>query len=102
MAAHPLAAVVTLGEFGLTASHIPLVHEDNGSEFGVLKGHVSRANMQWKDPCRRFRRAGHFLRAAALHLRRLGIPAKQEHGKEKSPTWNYVVVHADGPLRNRQ
>ena len=46
MATHPLAAVVTLCGSSLVASHIPMVHEDDGSEFGVLRGHVSRANMQ--------------------------------------------------------
>jgi len=49
MAAHPLAAVVTMGQEGLLASHIPLLHEADGTPYGVLKGHVSKANPQWKE-----------------------------------------------------
>jgi Putative FMN-binding domain len=33
----------------LFASHIPIVLEDDGSQFGVLKGHITRSNMQWRD-----------------------------------------------------
>ena len=96
MAAHPLAAVVTLGGSGLIASHIPLVHEADSSEFGVLRGHVSRANMQWKDLSAAIDALAIF--AGPQHYISAGwYPGKQEHGKEV-PTWNYVVVHAYGPL----
>ena len=45
----PLGTLVTLGASGLFASHIPMILEDDGSQFGVLKGHISRANTQWRD-----------------------------------------------------
>ena len=45
----PLATLVTLGASGLFASHIPMVLEDDGSQLGVLKGHIARANLQWRD-----------------------------------------------------
>jgi transcriptional regulator len=38
IASHPLGTLVTLGASGLFASHIPMVLEDDGSQFGVLKG----------------------------------------------------------------
>jgi transcriptional regulator len=97
MRAHPLAAVVTMGAEGMVASHIPLVYEETGGEFGVLKGHVSRANSQWKD-------VGDGLEALAIfsgpqHYISAGwYPGKTDDGKEV-PTWNYVVVHAYGRLR---
>ena len=97
MAAHPLAAVVTLGSDGLIATHIPLLLEDDGSEFGVLKGHVSRANPQWRnlapsiDALAIFSGPQHYISPN-------WYPGKLEDGKEV-PTWNYVVVHASGPLR---
>ena len=97
IAAHPLAAVVTLTNSGLVASHIPMVLEDDDSEFGVLKGHVSRANQQWKesrgdtDALAIFSGPQHYVSAG-------WYTGKQEHGREV-PTWNYVVVHASGPLR---
>jgi transcriptional regulator len=95
--AHPLAALVTLGASGLFASHIPMVLEDDGSAFGVLKGHISRANTQWRDLSSTvdalaiFAGPQHYISAS-------WYPGKEEHGKEV-PTWNYAVVHAYGPLK---
>jgi transcriptional regulator len=97
MADYPLAALVTLGSEGLIASHIPLLHEPGGSEFGVLKGHVSRANPQWRnlspnvDALAIFAGPQHYISPN-------WYPAKQADGKVV-PTWNYVTVHAYGPLR---
>ncbi|MEO8359747.1 MAG: FMN-binding negative transcriptional regulator [Vicinamibacteria bacterium] len=97
MANHPLAALITLGESGLNASHIPMVHEEDGSEFGVLKGHVSRANGQWKEVSDRVDALAIF--SGPEHYISPGwYPGKQEDG-HVVPTWNYVVVHASGPLR---
>jgi transcriptional regulator len=97
IAAHPLASLVTLGASGLIASHIPMVLEADGSEFGVLRGHVSRANTQWKDlvpaidALAIFAGHQHYISAS-------WYPGKMEDGKEV-PTWNYAVVHAYGPLQ---
>jgi transcriptional regulator len=44
-----LGTLVPLGASGLFASHIPTILEDDGSQFGVLKGHISRANTQRRD-----------------------------------------------------
>ena len=97
MAAHPLAAVVTMTSTGLVASHIPLVHEEDGSDFGVLKGHVSRANTQWKDLADGIDALAIF--AGPQHYISAGwYPGKLKEGKEV-PTWNYVVVHAYAPVR---
>ena len=98
MRAHPLAAVVTMGADGLIASHIPLVYEEaEGTEFGVLKGHVSRANSQWKDLAEGVDALAIF--AGPQHYVSAGwYPGKAEDGKVV-PTWNYVTVHAYGPLR---
>jgi transcriptional regulator len=92
----PFASLITVGLSGLFASHIPMVLEQNGVK-GVLKGHVSRANTQWRD---------YFPSVEALaifsgpqhYITPSWYPAKQETGKVV-PTWNYVVVHAYGHLR---
>lgn len=100
MVSQPLAALVTMGSGGLFASHLPLVLEDDGSEFGLLKGHVSRANTQWKDftptvdALAIFAGPQHYISAS-------WYPGKLEDGKEV-PTWNYAVVHAYGPLTLRE
>ncbi len=97
MEAHPLGTLVTLGASGLFASHIPMVLEDDGSQFGVLKGHIARGNAQWRD----FVSTVDALAIFAGHQHYITpnwYPGKQEHGKEV-PTWNYAVVHAYGPLK---
>ncbi|MGD0507295.1 MAG: FMN-binding negative transcriptional regulator [Terriglobales bacterium] len=97
MISQPLGTLVTLGSSGLFASHIPMVLEDDGSQFGMLKGHISRANRQWHD----FVPAVDALAIFAGHQHYISpnwYPGKQEHGKEV-PTWNYAVVHAYGPLK---
>ena len=93
----PLGTLVTLGASGLFASHIPMILEDDGSQFGVLKGHISRANTQWRD----FVPTVDALAIFAGHQHYITptwYPGTYEHGKEV-PTWNYVVVHAYGPLK---
>ncbi|MGP0098405.1 MAG: FMN-binding negative transcriptional regulator [Terriglobales bacterium] len=97
MASRPLATLVTLGASGLFASHVPMVLEDDGSSFGVLKCHLSRANKQWRD----FVPTVEALAIFAGHQHYISptwYPGTKEHGKEV-PTWNYVVVHAYGPLK---
>lgn len=97
MVSRPLGTLVTLGASGLFASHIPMVLEHDGSQFGVLKGHISRANTQWKD----FVPTVDALAIFAGHQHYITpnwYPGTKEHGKEV-PTWNYVVVHAYGPLK---
>ena len=94
---HPLASLVTLGATGLNASHIPMVHEPGGSDFGILRGHVSRANPQWKDPADTLDSLAIF--SGPQHYISAGwYPGKLEDGKEV-PTWNYIVVHAYGKIR---
>jgi transcriptional regulator len=93
----PLATLVTLGASGLFASHIPMILEDDGSQFGVLKCHISRANTQWRD----YSPTVDALAIFAGHQHYITpnwYPGTKEHGKEV-PTWNYVVVHAYGPLK---
>ena len=97
MVAHPLGTLVALGTSGLFASHIPMVLEDDGSQFGVLQGHIARANAQWRDIVP----AVDALAIFAGHQHYISpnwYPGKKEHGKEV-PTWNYAVVHAYGPLK---
>lgn len=93
----PLGTLVTLGASGLFASHVPMVLEEDGSQFGVLKCHISRANTQWRD----FVPVVDALAIFAGYQHYISptwYPGTKEHGKEV-PTWNYAVVHAYGPLK---
>ena len=86
------ATLVTMGEGGLEATHLPMVLDAGAGAFGTLSGHFARPNPQ--------ARAG---AALAIFLGPHGyvspswIPAKRETGKAV-PTWNYIAVHAAGPL----
>ena len=97
IAAEPLAALVTMTSSGLLASHLPLVLDRDCVPLGTLRGHFARANPQWQDidpsvdALAIFAGPQHYISAS-------WYPGKLEDGEEV-PTWNYVVVHAYGPLR---
>jgi transcriptional regulator len=92
-----LAALVTQTATGMVATHLPLMLEDDGSQYGVLKGHIARGNSQWKeatltaDALAIFSGPEHYISAS-------WYPGTKTHGREV-PTWNYVAVHAYGRLR---
>jgi transcriptional regulator len=93
---NPLCALVTQTAEGMVASHIPMVLHEEGSDLGILRGHVARANPQWRD----------FIATEALgiftgpqhYISASWYPDKITHGKEV-PTWNYVAVHVYGQIR---
>jgi transcriptional regulator len=93
---HPLAALVTAGEHGLAASHIPLVYDPIPGPFGTLRGHVARMNPQWRDASPRIQALAIFT-GLERYISPSWYPSKAEHGKVV-PTWNYAVVHAYGGL----
>ena len=94
---HSLAALVTLDSDGLSANHLPLIFDPEPGPWGTLRGHMARANSQWRD----FRpevEALAIFQGAAVYVTPSWYPAKQETGKVV-PTYNYAVVHARGPLK---
>jgi transcriptional regulator len=97
MAAHPFATLVTMSAAGLIASHIPIVLERDGTELGVLRGHLSRANPQWRGAVPGVEALAIF-HGPEQYITPAWYPEKVETGKVV-PTWNYVAVHAYGPLR---
>jgi len=70
MVSQPLATLVTLGASGLFASHIPMIFEDDGSEFGLLKGHISAVTRSGMTSCQPWMRSP-FSPAIKLHLAEL-------------------------------
>jgi transcriptional regulator len=93
MREHPLAALVTHGDDGLTADHLPLEYD---AAAGCLRGHVARANPIWR------RADGHpvlaIFRGPQAYVSPSWYPGKAATHKVV-PTWNYAVVHAHGTLR---
>jgi transcriptional regulator len=92
----PFASLITMGSSGLFASHIPMVLQQNGGK-GQLRGHISRANTQWRDYTPSVEALAIFS-GPQHYITPNWYPEKQETGKVV-PTWNYVVVHAYGYLK---
>jgi len=89
-----LATVVTHGEHGLQASHLPLLFNPDEGPNGTLYGHFARANPQWKE-LQNGAEALLIFAGADAYVSPGFYPSKSEHGKVV-PTWNYVAVHAYG------
>jgi transcriptional regulator len=94
---NPLCALVTETERGMVASHIPMVLHEDKAGFGVLRGHVARANPQWQDFTASAQALGIFT-GSQHYISASWYPGKTTHGREV-PTWNYVAVHVYGFLR---
>ena len=94
--AHPLGAVVTHGEAGLGADHIPFEIGAPTAEapFGVLRGHVARANPLWRNEADTLV----LFQGAQAYITPAWYEEKARTGKVV-PTYNYAVVHGHGRLR---
>lgn len=97
MLARPLATLVTIGEGGLVADHIPLLLAVADDGTTQLHGHVARANPMWRTLHDEAEALAIF-QGAASYISPSWYPGKREHGKAV-PTWNYVTVHVHGRLR---
>lgn len=98
MRAARLALIVSAAPDGGVpeATHLPLMLDADAGPHGTLIGHIAKANPHWKG-------------LAAAGVARAIFPGpeayvspsfyatKQEHGRVV-PTWNYVAVHAVGPV----
>jgi transcriptional regulator len=89
-----LALLVTHGEQGLQASHLPLLLNTEQGPNGTLYGHFAKANPQWKE-LQNGAEALVIFAGADAYVSPGFYPSKAEHGKVV-PTWNYVAVHAYG------
>ncbi|MHC8369357.1 FMN-binding negative transcriptional regulator [Pseudomonas sp. MDT1-85] len=89
-----LAVLVTHGEQGLQASHLPLLLNVDQGPNGTLYGHLARANPQWRE-LQNGAEALVIFAGADAYVSPGFYPSKAEHGKVV-PTWNYVAVHAYG------
>jgi transcriptional regulator len=89
-------ALVTYGDDGLEANHLPMLLDSEAGPLGTLLGHVARANPQW-------RRARGDIQSLAMFLgpNAYITPSWYRTKTETSkvvPTWNYLTVHAYGAL----
>ncbi|MBR0673232.1 FMN-binding negative transcriptional regulator [Neoroseomonas soli] len=98
MRAARLALIVSAAPDGGApeATHLPLTLHENEGPHGTLYGHVAKANPHWKGLAAAGMARAIFTGPEAYVSPSL-YPSKQEH-ERVVPTWNYVAVHAIGPV----
>jgi len=90
---HAFGILVTGGEAGLQATHLPFLLDHEGEGPALLRGHVARANPQWKvlaggDEALAIFRGPHAYVSPGFGVKPPAVP-----------TWNYVAVHVYGRPR---
>lgn len=90
-----LAVLVSQGDQGLLATHLPVLVDITEGEFGTVYAHLARANRQWQDLAQGSEALLVFPGADA-YVSPSYYPSKADNPKVV-PTWNYLAVHAYGP-----
>ncbi|MGX9430553.1 MULTISPECIES: FMN-binding negative transcriptional regulator [Bradyrhizobium] len=90
-----LASLVTATTDGPVATPLPLFLDESEGEHGTLYGHLAKANPQWRLPS--LGEALAIFTGPDAYVTPSWYATKQETGKVV-PTWNYVAVHAYGPV----
>jgi transcriptional regulator len=89
------ATLVTATEEGLVGTTLPMLLDESEGEYGTLYAHVARANPQWK-----LVPSGEAMAIFAgpeAYITPSWYATKHETHKVV-PTWNYIAVHAYGPV----
>nr|WP_312622885.1 FMN-binding negative transcriptional regulator [Pseudomonas juntendi] len=89
-----LAMLVSHGEQGLLATHLPVLLDPAEGEFGTVYAHLARANRQWQDLAQGAEALLVFPGADA-YVSPGYYPSKADNPRVV-PTWNYLAVHAYG------
>ncbi len=79
--AQPLGALITHGESGLDANHLPFEFDVGEGEHGVLRAHVARNNPLWQEVTEG-QEVLVIFRAADGYISPNWYPSKQEHHKQ--------------------
>ncbi|MGO4327149.1 FMN-binding negative transcriptional regulator [Cupriavidus sp. 2TAF22] len=93
---HPFGTLITHGDGGLDANHIPFELVTGEGELGTLRAHVARANPVWQSVANGDEVLAVF-HAGDAYISPNWYPGKHE-SHERVPTWNYMVVHAHGRI----
>jgi transcriptional regulator len=91
--AHPLGLLITATP-GLEANLIPFLVDPEPSPNGTLRGHLARANQQWRALAEGAECLVVF-QGPQAYVTPSWYATKRETGKVV-PTWNYATVHAWG------
>jgi transcriptional regulator len=89
--------LVTLGDGGIEASHVPMLIDAEPPPSGTITGHLARANPQWRSIKYDVEALAIFT-GADSYVSPSWYATRQQTGKVV-PTWNYIAIHARGRLR---
>ena len=89
------ATLVTATQEGLIGTPLPMLLNENEGPNGTLYAHVAKANPQWKLPPSVEAMA--IFAGPDAYVSPSWYATKQETHKVV-PTWNYIAVHAYGPV----
>lgn len=96
---YPLGVLITHGDQGLDANHLPFELDNGVEDRTMLRAHVARNNPLWKEVS-----TGDdvliVFRANEAYISPNWYPSKQTTHKQV-PTWNYKVVHVHGRIAVR-
>jgi transcriptional regulator len=95
MRAAGLANLVTATANGVVCTPLPLFLDANEGEMGTLYGHLAKANPQWREVP--VGEAMAIFMGPDAYVTPSWYEGKSRDGKVV-PTWNYVAVHAYGPV----
>jgi transcriptional regulator len=93
---YPLGSLVTVGPDGLDANHVPFEFDAGQGPHGTLRAHVARANPVWQEAAER-PDALVIFQGPTAYISPTWYPSKHETHRQV-PTYNYMVVHAHGPI----
>jgi transcriptional regulator len=94
MRRNSFATLVTDGEQGPYATHLPILLATTAGQFGTLRAHVAKANPHWG-----LFNAGKTSLAIFQGPHAYISPSWYVSTSGMVPTWNYVAVHAYGVAR---
>lgn len=91
---HGLAALVSFGDDGLRATHLPMLFDPLAPKGDRLIGHMARANAHWRRVPEGAQVLAIFQGANAYVTPSIYVV------EEDVPTWNYCAVHVRGIYRH--
>jgi transcriptional regulator len=94
--AFPFATLVTHADGEFLASHVPVLIDPEPLPFGSIICHVAKANPQWRVPPGT--QALAIFMGPHAYISPGWYATKRITGKVV-PTWDYIAVHARGPMR---
>ena len=94
---NPLGSLMVTHDGEIEANHIPFELDRSAGKFGLLRGHIAKANPLF-NLLEQIESAYVIFHAEQSYISPNWYSGKFEHHREV-PTWNYRVVHVTGAIR---